>query len=185
MLDRRRIRNQFLPFPIQTATSMSIHHPWSLSAFLFAMAILVGCSGTTDSDPSSSTSETSASADSPAAQPSSSEPGDDVQTPAAEDKSALDSVPEDLYIAENHSSAQVNEIGGKQNLVLEYAAGDAESFVETFHNGMKEKGWTLLTSSELPIGTIANFSKDDRKCTISIAPPKDQIIKVSIVLPSE
>ena len=164
---------------------MSIHHPWSLSAFLFAMAIFVGCAGSTDPDPSSSTGETGASVDPPAAQPSSSESGDEVDTPATEDNGALDSVPEDLYIAENHSSAQVNEIGGKQNLVLEYAAGDTESFVESFHNGMKEKGWTLLTSSELPIGTIANFSKDDRKCTISIAPPKDQIIKVAIVLPQE
>lgn len=148
------------------------------------MAIIVGCAGSTDPDPSPSTGEAGASVDSPA-QPSSSESGDEVDTPATEDKSASDSVPEDLYIAENHSSAQVNEIGGKQNLVLEYPAGDTESFVETFHNRMKEKGWTLLTSSELPIGTIANFSKDDRKCTVSIAPPKDQIIKVAIVLPQE
>lgn len=92
---------------------------------------------------------------------------------------------EDTFIAEGLTSSELSEVGGKQNLILQYPESDIASFVEAYHKGMKEQGWTLVTSSELPIGTIANFSKDDRKCTVSVAPPKDQIIKVAIMLPQK
>lgn len=92
------------------------------------------------------------------------------------------SVPDDIYVAEGHSSVDMVESGGRKNLVLEYPVSEIAAFIEAYHEGMKASGWELVTSSELPIGTLANFSKEDRKCTVSIAPPKEEIIKVAIVM---
>ena len=71
----------------------------------------------------------------------------------------------------------------KDNLILEYAASDDHNtFVKNYLDSMTKQGWTQVTSSELPIGTMTNFSKDQRKCTISISPPKNDLVKVAIVL---
>lgn len=94
--------------------------------------------------------------------------------------------PKDVYIAENPTDAQFSESGGKVNLTLLFAGSDADALVKSFQEGMAEQGWTEVTSSKLPLGTITNFSKDDRKCTISIGPvPDKDLLKVAIMLSSK
>ena len=160
---------------------MTVQRPGSLCALLLAVVMFTGCTGSTESPQNP-----------PAVNAGTNDEALDTdysnlenQTSSASSEESFDAFPDDIFIAQSHSSAQLSETNGMQNLHLKYPASDIASFVEIFHDGMKEKGWTLVTSSELPIGTIANFSKDDRKCTISVAPPKDQIIKVAIVIPNK
>ena len=177
----------------------------ALLALTLAVTGFAGCSGSTDSttdDSAASDNSTPAAGDSnggsagpeevagngggqmPAASVGGTDGAGTDGAGTADSEAALpEGIPEDIHIADGATSSQLNEAGGKQSLILEYPAGDAAPFIKDYHEAMKSNGWTLVTSSELPIGTIANFTKDDRKCTISISPPKEEIIKVAIMLP--
>ncbi|MEM8733934.1 MAG: hypothetical protein AAGG44_06925 [Planctomycetota bacterium] len=162
---------------------MNIPSPWLLAAIFLASSIVSGCADTTTPQANPTISNPEKDADAVNTDNSASKSKTEVQLPAAAEEDLTNSIPKDIYIAEEYLSSQMAEIAGKQNVILEYEVDDIESFIESFHDGMKEQGWVLVTSSKLPIGTLANFSKDDRKCTVSISPPKDQIVKVAILLP--
>lgn len=164
---------------------MSVPRPNSLAAVGLAIGIFSGCIGTTPPQSNPSTRNTDENSDASSSNAVRSLSNAEGQQPLAAAGDLSDLIPEDIYVARKHMSSRMTQIGGKQNLTLEYDVSDIESFIEAFHNGMKEQGWTLVTSSALPIGTIANFSKSDRKCTVSIAPPRDRIVKVAIMLPQE
>lgn len=155
----------------------------SMRVATLAMAMFVGCAGNTetapDSDPQVDNSES---------QVDRSEPESVVsETPAAsaEDEGTAklipDSFPEDIFVAEGREVIDFKEMGGKMNLILNYPATDIDEFIKSFQDGMAAQGWTVVASSKLPIGTLTNFSKDDRKCTISIGEPKDNVIKVAVI----
>ena len=148
-------------------------HPISISVSLLALVMFVGCSGNTEPKPASGSKTNGSNSSSP--------------TSNAKEKtnaSVPDGFPNDVYIADGAKVVDFKKSGGKDNLILEYPESDIDEFVTSYLDGMTEKGWTQVTSSKLPIGTITNFSKDDRKCTISISPPKDKVIKVAIMLPN-
>ena len=151
----------------------------SLSLTILTMALLTGCSGTAETQSGTASSANVDSNPSDTAADS-----EDNAVANGDDETAAVSIPEDfpadIHIAEGAQSAEFLEIGGKENLILEYPASD--DFVKNYLDGMAQQGWNQVASSELPIGTITNFSKDERKCTVSISPPKDNRIKVSIAL---
>ena len=144
---------------------------------ILSMVILIGCGGETKTDTNSGpdTDNTRSARNTKSL--------DSQEGGTKNDRSKVsipDDFPKDIYIAEGATDAK--ETGGTGNLILEYPESDIDAFIKSYREGMVEKGWTQLASSKLPIGTITNFSKDDRKCTISISPPKDNVIKVAIVL---
>ena len=113
----------------------------------------------------------------------SSDNDDSSESSASNDKVSIpDDFPKDIHVAEGAKSAEFVQAGGKGNLVLMYSATDEEQFVKTYLEAMVAEGWTQVTSSKLPIGTLTNFKKDDRKVTISISPPKEEMIKVAIIV---
>ena len=144
----------------------------SICVTILSTVILVGCSGNSEtaqvSVPQSKNVSTS---------------GDQVADDAT--KKSSDSIPDSfpsyIYVADGWSSTDFKKSGGKDNLILQYPEGGNEDLVKNYLDGMSQKGWAQETSSELPIGTITNFSKDSRKCTISISPPKDKTITVAII----
>lgn len=164
---------------------MNASYLTSMCATLLAMAMFAGCTGDTETTPSPESTP----ANSQPVTPEASEPEEATETEKAKDNneetsnSIPDDFPDDIYVADGSKTSEFKESGGKNNLILEYPASDIDEFVAGYQKGMTEQGWTQVTSSKLPIGTITNYSKDDRKCTISISPPKDEVIKVAIVLP--
>ena len=164
---------------------MSIQSPGISCAFILALVTFTGCTGSTESPQNSLAANAGASAPTSQAALTSDHSNSENKTPTASSEEALDGLPEDVFVAKSHVSSQLTETSRHRNVHLKYSAGDIENPVSTFHAGMKDNGWTLVTSSELPIGTIANFSKDDRRCTVSVAPPKDQLVQVAIVIPKQ
>lgn len=148
-------------------------------ASLLAVALFMGCAESTETvtDP-----------------PPSSDSADTVSEPAAQDATVVeespdnaipDDFPSDIYVADGQTTAELRDIGGKKNLILDYPASDEDEFIKGYQDGMAEKGWAVVASSKLPIGTLTNFSKDDRKCTVSIGQPEDGVIKVAIILSND
>lgn len=154
---------------------MNAYFLTSMCATILAMAVFVGCTSNTETTPSSESKGNISEAE------TQKEDDGNEKTIA----SIPDDFPSDIYVVDGAKVIEFKEIGGKKNLILDYPASDSDDFVESYQNGMSEQGWTVVASSKLPIGTITNFSKDDRKCTISVAPPKDEVIKVAIVLTSD
>ena len=82
---------------------------------------------------------------------------------------------------ENPVSAQSSDRNGKISLILDYDTTDVKAVVEKSQTEMAALGWKQIVSSDLPAGTVTNYSKDDRKCTVSIG-PNDGQVKVAIML---
>lgn len=165
---------------------MSKDHLLSICLIVLTSLMLVGCAGDADPAPGG---EPAARISSPenqqnsAAEPAEAEKSD-IESRETASHSIPDGFPADIFVADGSTVLEKNDNGGKKSLVLEYAASDIEEFIKNYQDGMSQRGWTQVASSKHPIGTITNFSKDDRKCTISISPPKAELIKVSILLSS-
>ena len=165
---------------------MRVYISASFCITIFAICVFVGCSNTTETKPSTdatSKSDTHSDESSNGSDNQESVGGTDQAT--SDDSAAVsipDDFPNDIHIADGAKSAEFVQAGGKDNLVLMYAESDEQQFIKSYLDAMVSQGWTQVTSSKLPIGTITNFKKDDRKVTVSISPPKDKMIKVALVL---
>lgn len=155
------------------------------------LTFIAGCSGNVEVDQANQQNESASSSQSSETPSESAETAGDtaenaVSSGASQANAPLipESFPKDVYTAEAPTDAQFSEAGGKTTLTLLYAGRDKEDFfVKSFQAGMAEQAWTEVTSSKLPLGTITNFAKDGRKCTISIGQVPDQdLLRVAIML---
>ena len=146
--------------------------PTSLRFSVLAIIFCIGCSTETETD--TNTKQKTNNTKNTNTQESSSDKSTKASIP--------DDFPEDIFVADGATKTNYAESGGAQNLILEYPESEIDAFIKSYQEGMIKQGWTEVTSSKVPIGTITNFSNGDRKCTISISPPKEKIIKVAIVL---
>ena len=150
---------------------MQAYFSTSVCISFLALFILVGCSGESETK-SNAGSTTNA-------------PKSDTSTSSSANKqetgpSIPDDFPKDVHVAAGATATSFEGSDGAGNLILEYPESEIDVFIKSYLEGMVQLGWNQVTSSQLPIGTITNFSKDDRKCTISISPPKEKVIKVAI-----
>lgn len=152
---------------------MSMQNLKSSRAAILGIVLFVGCVGNTETTPSSESQSTD----------TSSETRDATESKDQASNTLPVEFPTDIFVANDPKVTAFKEIGGKKNLLLEFLANDGDDFVKNYQDGMSHHGWKLVSSSKHPIGTISNYSKDDRKCTISISPPEENSIKVAIVLP--
>ena len=150
----------------------------SLAFLCVAMIALTGLAGCTDSATVAQNSESKK-----ILNPEIQEVASDLDDGTKQDTPKNEipkSFPNDVFVADDPVTVHYNKKGESKNLILDYAANDHDAFVEQCQDSMTGSGWKTVTSSELALGTITNFSKDARKCTITIGRPKDGLIKVAI-----
>ena len=144
----------------------------SISATTLVVVLLIGCTGNKEITQNSV----------PATKNGSTSKGHVASDENGKTNNSIpDDFPSDIHIVDAAKSTELKKSGGKDNLVLTYPERDHDELVKSYLEGMSQLGWAQVTSSKLPIGTITNFTKEDRKCTISIGLPEDKMIVVAII----
>ncbi|MEM6688762.1 MAG: hypothetical protein AAF664_04995 [Planctomycetota bacterium] len=111
------------------------------------------------------------------------EPQDSDRESVGSSTSIPEEIPDDIYLSSDPKSVEFTKANGTIKLILDYEASDFDEFVKANQDGMVGKGWAIIASSNLAMGTVTNFSKEDQKCTVSIGSPDAQMIKVAVILP--
>ena len=190
--------NELSPFVLIVEAIMSVDNKASCSILwqhsrkgvsLVVLLILSGCTGEvkTPGDLAVDASESEVSV----ANSSTVVAGEDARPSGAPTdalqsaKSVPEDFPKDVVVVAGSQVTSFMEAGNKMTLMLRYPEGDVEELVKRYQVGMADQGWKQVASSALGIGTVTNYSKDDRKCTISIGKQGDGQLKVAVMLSSE